>query len=219
MVPLGKPKPGCEDRFNQIFRILQEKEKQPEPGFFDRLKGKRAKTKDELLNEWFSIQIPSYVTIKAPMVGRDPEADAWAIEQYGKTDKKISQAEFIAKLNGYYVIELSPEPDAVPMYISMNCDRNVFRGQFMNDCVELIGESLVNEAWESKLAPEALDYGVRLMKTADRIAAEHFLEHIKNQRKPPEDHDSIEAKLHVVYSLAKWLIYYGKNGHGYEADY
>lgn len=37
---------------------------------------------------------------------------------------------------------------------------------------------------------------------------------------PPEtDEDSFEWNLHIVYSLAKWLIFYGKNGHGYEADF
>jgi hypothetical protein len=32
---------------------------------------------------------------------------------------------------------------------------------------------------------------------------------------PDKDEDSIESQLHIVFSLAKWLIFYGKNGHGY----
>ena len=60
--------------------------------------------------------------------------------------------------------------------------RNVFRGQFLQDCIDLIGEDLVNEAWESKLADDALDYGNRLMKAADIITREKNLEYLKEVR-------------------------------------
>lgn len=118
------------------------------------------------------------------------------------------------------MIELAKEQDGVPVYIAMGQDENVFRGQFLQDCIDLIGEDLVNEAWETKQADEALDYGNRLMAIADKLAKEHKLEHLKTQRLPPDtDEDTIESKLHIVYSIAKWLIFYGKNGHGYEADF
>lgn len=46
------------------------------------------------------------------------------------------------------------------------------------------------------------------------------LEYLKKQQLPPEsDEGSIERKLHIVYSLAGWLIFYGKNRHGYEANF
>lgn len=55
------------------------------------------------------------------------------------------------------------------------------------------------------------------MNKVDKLAKEH---HLKSQRISPEtDEDSIESKLHIVYSLAKWLTFYGRNGHGYEADF
>ena len=58
------------------------------------------------------------------------------------------------------------------------------------------------------------------MAVADKIAKEKNLEYLKLQRLPPDtDEDTIESKLHIAYSLAKWLIFYGKNGHGYEADF
>jgi hypothetical protein len=66
--PLGRPKPGSEERFNQIFRIIQGTEKQ-ELSFLYKLKGKRKETRAQLLEEWFSISIPAYETIKAPRVG------------------------------------------------------------------------------------------------------------------------------------------------------
>lgn len=219
MRPMGKPKPGFEKRFIEIFRILQEPVKE-KSGFLDKLKGKKTVSREDLLKEWFEIQDPTYETIKAPKVGRDKEADEWIREKYQETDKKISEAEFIKAYQGYYVIERAQELDGVPVYIAMNQDENVFRGEFMRDCFDLIDEDLASEAWNTKLADDTLDYGNRLMSVADKIAAEHKLQYLKDQRLPPEtDEGSIEWKLHIVYSLAKWLIFYGKNGHGYEADF
>lgn len=218
MRPMGKPKPGFEERFYQIYRIIQGTEKQV-LDFPDKHKGKRLPTKDQLLKEWFANQIHSYETIKAPMVGKDKEADDWIKNKYSQTDKSISEAQFLKIHKGFYVIELAKESDGVPVYIAFEQDENVFRGQFMVDCIDLIGEDLVNEAWETKLADATLDYGQRLMTIADRIAIENNLQFLKVQRMPPNtDIGSIESKLHIVYSLARWLVFYGKNGHGYEAD-
>ena len=76
MRPMGKPKPGFEKRFIEIFEILTQ-DKAPQPTFLEKLKVKKMPTKDELLQEWLANQIPSYETIKAPRVGQDKEADDW----------------------------------------------------------------------------------------------------------------------------------------------
>jgi len=219
MRPLGKPKKGFEKRYKEIYEII-ESDDIPKPSFLEKLTGKKYPTKDELLEEWFSNQIESYETIKAPRVGRDIEADNWIKEKYNNLEEKPLYEDFIKEYQGYYAIELAKEKDGVPVYIAMGQDENVFRGQFLTDCVDLIGEELLNEAWDTKLADETLDYGNRLMTIADKIAKEHSLEYLKEQRIPSDvDEDTTESKLHIVYSLAKWLIFYGKNGHGYEADY
>jgi hypothetical protein len=219
MRPMGKPKIGFEKRFIEILEMVT-KDKIPQPSFFDKLKGKKYPTKDELLQEWFANQIPTYETIKAPRVGRDKEADEWMRSKYEELEQKPSLEQFLKEHEGYYVIELAKEQDGVPVYIAMAQDENVFRGQFLQDSINLIGEDLVNEAWQTKQADEALDYGNRLMEVADRLGKEHGLEYLKTQRFPPDtDDDTIESKLHIVYALSKWLIFYGKNGHGYEADF
>ena len=239
MRPLGKPKPGYEKRFSELFNIFFREEEYPKPTFWGKLFGKKYPTEEELTQEWFDIQIPSYETIKAPCVGRDKEADEWAKERYHEkyddSDEKPTFEEFMKHINGYYVIELAKELDGVPKYISPMEDENVFRGEFLRDCIDLFGDDLVNEAWESKTADEALDYGNRLMAVAEAIAKKHNMEYLKDQRMPPEEDGkepseltalyvgdanfSTEEQLHVVFSLAKWLIFYGKNGHGYHAYY
>lgn len=219
MRPMGKPKPGFEQRFVDIFNMVT-KNTIPQPSFLDRLKGTKYLTKDDLLQEWFANQISTYETIKAPRVGQDKEADDWLRNKYNKLEQKPLLDQFLKEHEGYYAIELAKEQDGVPVYIALGQDENVFRGQFLQDCIDIIGENLVNEAWETKLAEETLDYGNRLMAVADKIATERNLEYLKTQRLPPDcGEDSIESKLHIVFSLAKWLIFYGKNGHGYEADF
>lgn len=219
MRPMGKPKPGFEKRYLEIFKMISEN-KIPKPTLIDKLRGKKFPTEEELLEEWNANQITTYETIKAPRVGRDKAADLWIREKYEELEQKPPLDEFLKDYDGYYVIELAKEKDGVPVYISLNQDENVFRGKFLEDCVDLIGEELVAEAWNTKLAKETLEYGINLMEVADRIAKQNNLEYLKEQRIPPDtDEDTIESKLHIVFSLAKWLIFYGKNGHGYEADF
>lgn len=219
MRPIGKPKPGFEKRFKEIFNLL-EKDDFSGPSFLGKLLGKKVQIREALLEEWFANQIPTYETIKAPKVGRDKEADDWVEQGYNELETKPPKTEFFKDYQGYYVIGLAKEQDGVPVYVSMGQDENVFRGQFLNDCIDLLGEDLVDEAWETKLADETLDYGNRLMKAADEIAIQHNLQYLKEQRMPPDvDEELMESKLHILYSLAKWLIFYGKSGHGYEADF
>lgn len=219
MRPMGKPKPGYEGLYLRLFAILQGKEKQSR-GFLDQLGSAKPLTQDELLQHWYAIQIPTYETIGAPQVGRDAAADTWIRELYTQAGQQMTEEEFVKEYEGYYVIELAAEEDGVPVYKAMEQDENVFRGEFLTDCIDLVGEELVQEAWETKLAPEALDYGQRLMAAASTIAKEHGLEYLKTQRLPPDvDEESLESKLHILFSAARWLIFYGRNGHGYEADY
>lgn len=219
MRPMGKPQPGFEKRYRELFDIISN-DKFPQPSMLQKLFGKKAPTKDDLLAEWFANQIKTYETVKAPQVGKDKEADEWVVQQYEESDKKTPWAEFRQEHEGYYVLELAREQDGIPVYRAFGQDENVFRGQFLNSCVGIIGKDLVSEAWETKLAEETLDYGNRLMQAADKVATAKNLQHLKNQRHAPEgDSTSIEGQLHIVYSLARWLIFYGKNGHGYEADF
>ena len=209
MRPLSKPKAGKEQRFYELYSLIPSENLSPDQ-------------REQLLEEWFALGIPSYETIKAPQVGRDAQADAWLRGQYDADDNpdKPPFDEVYQDYQGYYVIELAPEQDSVPVYRAFGQDENVFRGQFLADCQELIGEDLFNEAWSNHLAEEAVDYAHRLIAAVTPAAQQHGLEYLKDQYEPPEaEPESLESQLHIVYSLARWLIFYGSRGHGYEADF
>ena len=108
MRPMGKPKPGFEQRYAEIFYMIST-DNIPKPTFWDKLKGKNVPTKDELLSEWFSNQIQTYETIKAPMVGKDIEAEQWLKEKYEELEQKPVYEEFLKEHEGFYVIPLAKE--------------------------------------------------------------------------------------------------------------
>jgi hypothetical protein len=58
MIPIGKPRPGFENRFNQIYRILHGQETQT-LSLLDKLKGRKLLTDKELITEWQENQISS----------------------------------------------------------------------------------------------------------------------------------------------------------------
>jgi hypothetical protein len=67
MRPMGKPKPGFKKKVCRIFEMVSQ-DKIPQPSLFDKLKGKKLPSKDELLQEWFAGQIQTHETINAPRV-------------------------------------------------------------------------------------------------------------------------------------------------------
>jgi hypothetical protein len=69
------------------------------------------------------------------------------------------------------------------------------------------------------MADDTLKYGQQLMEVAEKLAIEHNVTYLRDQRFPPENWDTIEFSIHTIYAASKWLIFYGKNGHGFEADY
>lgn len=217
--PLGKPKLGFENRFKEIFELITSG-KARKNSLFDNLMRRKRPSEKELLDEWNKIQTPSYEIIKAPKVGRDKKADQWLLEEYQKLKPKVTLEDLTKEYEGYYVIELGVEDDGIPFYTSLGQDKNVFRGQLLTAYEDLIGKKLIDDLWKSKLADDTLKYGEELMRVADQLAKDHNLEYLKDQRSSPNDNeDSIDYKIHVIYSLAKWLIFYGSNGYGYEADY
>src|SRR5579864_3730655 len=106
MRPIGKPKPGFEERFNKLFNIFRGLEKQ-ELSRFDKLIGKKPLTEDELLEEWWAIQIPVAETIKAPIIGKDKEATEWLRAKYGDSEEGFNEKEFIKKHKGECILDLA----------------------------------------------------------------------------------------------------------------
>jgi hypothetical protein len=69
--PLGKPKPGFEQEFERVFKLLGE---QPD----------NAVGRDALNQRWLEIQITPYETLQAPQVGVSDAATEWALVRFAE---------------------------------------------------------------------------------------------------------------------------------------
>jgi len=216
--PMNRPKPGREKEYEDIFLALQKKEETP---LFSKLFGKKQNSRERLLESFFDISIPAYDTLDAPRVGLDDKATEWAKGQYKfGEDKGLSLEEFLRQMYGYYVVELVPEHDGIPLYIAPHFEPHIFRGQFLRDCEGIIGEQMLETAYTSQLSHGAIMFGQQIMRIADDYATQNGVIYLKNQRIPPDfDEDSAESKAHIMFSAAKWLLWWGERGHGYEADF
>jgi hypothetical protein len=218
--PINRPKPGFEKEFEKLFFQIKNYKK-AETEYIDKLRGINPITQEQLIDRFFTISIPPYITLNAPCVGYNKNATVWAENKFeDRKDKSQTFEQFMNIMQGYYVVDLVIENDGIPVYIALHDERHVFRAEFLNQCKDILGENILAEAYTSKLSMEAIDFGNKLTQIADKYANEYKCIYLKYQRIPPEtDEDQPESKIHIIYSAAKWLIWWGKNNHGYEADF
>jgi len=212
-LPLGKPKEGREAEFDALFKELVWSTR-PDPSLWDRLA---------------KITISPYETLKAPRVGTDAEADRWALQGYLERPQRLSsmsQDEWMKEFHGYYVLDLVPRNDGIPVYtaggLGSYVDSFSFRGQLLNDCRDVLGK-LVDEAWGHQKAVELVDYGARLHRRVAAFAEKQGMTEILGQEDRPDwlddDFDHPASKIHVADSAARWCRYWGERGHGMIADF
>lgn len=197
--PGNKPKPSFEKEFEKLFHKLQSQ------WCFRR----KAKT-----DRFHDISITAFETLGAPQVGRDETANNWAREMYAKQSRDATEAEWLKKLEGFYVLSLVAPCDGIPRYSNGSPGGYVepysFRAQFLVDSTDIIGAELLNEAYESKLPVELLAYGRRLLTKAESFAKAKGLD-INNLN--TEDVDSIESRLDAVLAAGRWCIFWAERGH------
>lgn len=167
------------------------------------------------------ICIPGYERIGAPRVGYDNAADQWIREaRNAKTPEEV--AAVLNEFKGYYVVRLV-ECDGVPKYsnggLYEGADQTSFRGSFLNDCRDVLGKSLLNDAWNHKFPDQAITYGKALLAAAD--AAEAAGRAPKQRRTllsrlglaREREPIPITDQLNIVRAAGRWYIFWGERGH------
>ena len=218
--PMNKPKPGREKEYDYIFSVLNGKVNEKK-SFFEKLFGNEKKNRDALLDRFLDMSIPAYETLSAPQVGIDAAATNWARQQFEfRKNKNVGLNEFVESMNGYFVVELVPVHDGIPVYIAPHYEPHIFRAKFLDYCREITGDKISEMAYSSQLAEGTLSFGHQIMKIAENFAASNNVMYLKYQRTAPDfDENSAETKAHIMFSAAKWLLWWGERGHGYEADF
>jgi len=218
--PVHKPKTGNEAEYQELFDKLTGKAP-IKPNLWNLFSFNRVKETERLKERFFDISISAFETLGAPQVGVDKAADEWARGRFeDRTDKNATMEQFMEQMQGFYVVDLVPEHEGIPIYVAMHDERFVFRAAFLHDCEKVIGKQMLDAA-HTTMSPEmAIDYGEELMRVADAFAAENGCEAMKDQRTGPKGtEDSTADKAHILFSAAKWLLWWAKRGHPIEARY
>jgi len=178
---------------------------------------------------FLEISIPGYKRIGAPQVGSDSAADAWILEaQKAKTQEDA--ASVLKKFAGYYVLRLV-KCDGVPKYSSGGlydgADETSFRGALLNDCRDVLGKKLLNEAWNHKFPEAAIIYGKALLAAADAAEAEGRVPTLKPRhtlfsrlglaKAKAVEPVAIAEQLDIVRAAGRWFIFWGERGHAIRA--
>jgi hypothetical protein len=191
------------------------------------------------LHERFEeISLPAYSQVGAPRVGTDSVADAWVLwrvrcrtnadadppftpdEPSASEPRTEEEREALKEMAGYYVLELAPPCAGLPRYtmgaFGGGADLTSFRGKFLHDCEDILGEELLARAYENQTPDELVDYGAKLLELARAFAEERGCAHVEQQEEPP-DHDTDESRAHILFAAARWCSYWGHRGHYLEA--
>ncbi|CAB3773954.1 MULTISPECIES: hypothetical protein [Burkholderia] len=206
--PIGRPKAGCKDEFERIFSLL--------------VGGDASIDKEQLTNQWLGIQVSPFETIKAPQVGFDPGADAWARDRYRTIQHPTtSEAEFMRSMEGYYVIELAAPCDGIPVYSNGAfgyVELYSFRAQFLVEHCGILGDDVTAGLYKSCLARDLGVLGERIRDAATSYAQREKVSHVEHVKTVDGiEPESPESTAHILFSAARWCEYWARREHGMDA--
>ena len=200
--PQSKPKPGSEAEFEQLLNGAAWSE--TEQARFD------------------EITVSPHQTLKAPQIGHDAAADAWAREQFKVQHPEMNEDELqsaMAEAKGFFVLDLVPPCDGLPRYSNAalgTVEAFCFRGEFLVDGKAVIGDRLLKAAFDAKPPEALLAYGKDLIAQAEAFAEQRGL---KIGSLNTDDPDSAEAKLDAALAAGRWCVFWAERGHGLETDW
>jgi hypothetical protein len=219
--PLAKPRDGFETEFVRLFQELQGDAPPERKGLlsFPR-RGLTEAERQARISRFQEISLAPYETLGAPRVGHDDAADEWLRKKLEAAGKSSEYATTREEMRGFYVLDLLPPCDGFPQY--SNCgayeglDRYSFRGAFLSDVEDVLGKELTERAYATLLAEELAEYGKALLDKARTFASAHGVEHI--EKTPPANFDegSPEARADILFSAARWCLFWAGRGHGLE---
>ena len=204
-LPGNKPKPGFEAEYEEIVHaIFNQKLEEDSPE----------------LARFHEISISAYETLSAPRIGYDESATAWARKWYKEEQPDQPEEEWLESLKGYYVVDLVPPCDGIPRYSNSPLgyvEAFSFRAEFLKDCTDIIGDDMLESAYQNKVPENFLAYGEKLTEQAERYARENSidLKELDGNKKEGEP----EYQLDIVLRAGRWCIFWAVRGHLLDPDY
>jgi hypothetical protein len=214
--PLSRPKPGHEAEYARIFDALEHGA--PAKTLFGRATRKPlgAHEKEAHVQRFREISEAPFEALGAPRVGHDEAADAWLRSRLREGARFEEVRE---RMRGYRVLDLLPDCDGFPRYthngMYEGVDRYSFRGAFLDDVKDVIGEELHADAWNRKLAPELAAYADALEARALPWARSEGVAHLATQHSEAEFVEgSAETRADILFTAIRWCRYWSARGFG-----
>lgn len=202
--PANKPLPGHEAEYWRLFEELGD-DNSPD--------------RDSKQKRYQEISISAFETLDAPRIGVNPVADDWARKRYSDRHGENPPEEWLETMRGVYVVPLVERCDGVPHYSNGAVGGYVepfsFRAQFLVECVYIIGEELLEQAYRHMRPEELRDFGLSLRHRAVSYANAHEIE--LDGIHEPEDPDCVEFHLDVVLAASRWCLFWASRGHPLES--
>lgn len=207
--PLARPKSGHEAEFLEIFQKISKRGD-------DKISAQVKARFNEISEAPFEV-------LGAPRVGFDESANEWLQKKSGTNKNTASFEKLCKRMHGYYVLDLLPECDGFPVYshhgLYEGVDRYSFRAKFLEDTLDIIGEAMYERAFSIMLAEELGAYAKELYEKASAYARSQNVSHVERMRDCEEEENTPTRKAHILFSAAKWCLYWAKLGHGLEPYY
>jgi hypothetical protein len=221
--PMAKPRAGFEEEFHTIFHELQGTAVPQKRMGWARIFNPRRLTESEekeRRKRFQEISDPPYALLGAPRVGYDEAADGWLLDKLERAGKRKDYEKARTEMHGYYVLDLLPGCDGFPSYSNYGAyeglDRYSFRGSFLKEVEDVLGPELTAQAYQAMLPDDLIQYGRKLLEAVRAFARVHGVEHV--EREPPADFDegSAATRADIIFSAAKWCLFWAERGHGLE---
>jgi len=216
--PLGRPKKGHEAEHAQLFREMHEGV--PSKNLFGKTKLRKLtkKEQEQRIARFKGVCEAPFEALGAPRVGLDAAADEWL---RSTLDDGADFERARESMKGYYVLDLLPECDGFPRFthhgMYEGVDRYSFRGSFLNDVKEIVGEDLHSRAFVTMNAEQLAEYADALAAKAMPWAKEHSVAHLAKEGSHGDDEEgSPEWKADILFSAIRWCRYWSKLGFGLE---
>jgi hypothetical protein len=195
-------------------RALPGKETEFE-GLLIQIKGAKDAELAELNDKLDTISSFKWDVIQFCVAGTDQEADDFLRQVYEEDKPSEPFDQWFEQFRGKKIIDLPKQCDGVPRYSNAGMYEDVditsFRANFLKDCEEIIGASLLEQAFNMMTASELCTYGKALQERAEEFARKRRIDLVAVDWNGDLATDL--ERLNIVLCAAKYCLFWGGNGY------
>ncbi len=169
------------------------------------------------LNEQLdNISSYKFDVLNIPVVGTDIAADNYMKQLYEEGNVEEPFEIWVLDKKGKFVLDLAEPCDGLPKFSNSGLYEDVditsFRANFLKDCVDIIGNELLDKAFEMMTAKELCNYSEALEKKALEFAHVRGIDITKVDWETENKAQPLE-QLDIVLCASRYCRFWGTRGY------